>query len=133
MNKKTFFGYMGKILRVDLSERKTWIDELDESTCRKYMGGVSLGSKYLYEEVSPDMEWSSPENRLIFMTGPLTGSKSPKSSRYIVAGISPLTGIWGQAHGGGAFGRGALQTRHERRRRHARGLVAELSGGGRGA
>jgi len=74
MNKKTIFGYMGQILRVDLSERKAWKEEVDEATYRKFVGGVTLGSKYLYEEVLPGVEWSSPENRLILMTGPLAGT-----------------------------------------------------------
>ena len=50
-----------------------------------------------------------PENLLIFMTGPLTGSIVPSSSRYVIAGISPLSGIWGKASGGGSF---AYELRH---------------------
>ena len=57
----------------------------------------------LWDETTPATDPLSPENELMFMTGPLTGSIMPKSSRYIIAGISPATGIWGQAHGGGSF------------------------------
>ena len=46
-------GYVGKILRVDLSERRTWSEDLDEATLRKWVGGVGLGAKYLYDEVPP--------------------------------------------------------------------------------
>jgi aldehyde:ferredoxin oxidoreductase len=98
-----FKGYNGKILRLDLSTRDTDFEYLDEATARKYIGGVGLAAKILWDETTPDTDPLSPENELVFMTGPLTGSIMPKSSRYIIAGISPLTGIWGQAHSGGYF------------------------------
>jgi aldehyde:ferredoxin oxidoreductase len=96
-------GYNGKILRLDLSTGDMDFEYLDEATARKYIGGVGLAAKILWDETTPDTDPLSPENELVFMTGPLTGSILPKSSRYIVAGISPLTGIWGQAHAGGYF------------------------------
>ncbi len=104
MNKKTIFGYMGKILRVDLSERKTWIEELDEATYRKYVGGVTLGSKYLYEEVSPGVEWSSPENRLIFLTGPLAGTRVAGSGSFCVISKGPMTNMGGSTQANGFLG-----------------------------
>ena len=96
-------GYNGKILRLDLTTGDVSYQYLDELTARKYIGGVGLAAKTLWDETTPNTEPLSPENELIFMAGPLTGSILPKSSRYIIAGISPLTGIWGQAHSGGSF------------------------------
>lgn len=96
-------GYTGRIVRVDLTTGKITYECLDEDTARKYIGGVGLAAKILWDETKPDTEPLSPENRLIFMTGPLTGSTVPESSRYVLAGISPLTGIWGQAHSGGSW------------------------------
>ncbi len=104
MNNKTIFGCMGKILRVDLSGKKTWIEELDEATFRKYVGGVTLGSKYLYEEVSPDVEWSSPENRLIFMTGPLAGTRVAGSGSFCVISKGPMTNMGGSTQANGFLG-----------------------------
>ncbi len=104
MSKKTIFGYMGKILRVDLSERKTWAEELDEATYRKYVGGVTLGSKYLYEEVSPDVEWSSPENRLILMTGPLAGTRVPGSGSFCTVSKGPMTNMGTSTQANGFLG-----------------------------
>ena len=72
-------GYAGKILRVDLTSEKITEEELDEATLRKYVGGTSLGAKYLYDEVPAEAEWSSPENRLIFAAGPLSGTRVPGS------------------------------------------------------
>lgn len=94
-------GYTGKIVCVDLSARKFSYEHLNEDIARKYIGGVGLAAKILWDETLPDTEPLSPESQLVFMTGPLTGSVVPSSSRYIVAGLSPLTGIWGQAHAGG--------------------------------
>jgi aldehyde:ferredoxin oxidoreductase len=96
-------GYCGKILRLDLTTGDIDYEYLQEQTARKYIGGVGLAVKILWDETTPGTAPLSPENELVFMTGPLTGSILPKSSRYIVAGISPLTGIWGQAHAGGRF------------------------------
>ena len=82
-------GYMGKILRVDLS-KKTITDEAlpSEDVLRKYIGGVGLGLKYLYDEVDPSIEPLDPESPLIFMTGPLTGTVWPCSSRHIVISLN---------------------------------------------
>ncbi len=95
-------GY-GKILRLDLTSKKISYDQLDDKTARKYIGGVGLAAKLLWDETDAKTGALAPESPLIFMTGPLTGTAVPKSSRYIVSGISPATNIWGQAHSGGAF------------------------------
>jgi hypothetical protein len=95
-------GYNAQILWVDLTEGRTEIRELGEEVMRKYIGGAGLAAKILWEETSKDTEPFVPENLLIFMTGPLTGVVQ-QSSRYIVAGISPLTNIWGRAHSGGSW------------------------------
>lgn len=96
-------GYNGKIVRVDLTTEKVGYENIDADTARKYIGGVGFAARILWDETTRETAPLSPENLLMFMTGPLTGTVVPKSSRYIVAGISPLTGIWGQAHAGGSF------------------------------
>ena len=96
-------GYRAKILRLYLSGGGMEFEYFDEQTARKYIGGVGLAAKILWDETTSRTAPLSSDSELIFMTGPLTGSIMPKSSRYIVAGISPLTGIWGQAHAGGSF------------------------------
>jgi len=96
-------GYVGKILQINLTDRKVDYRRFDEKLLRKYVGGSGLASKILWDETAADTRPLSPENLLIFMTGPLTGI-TPYSGRYIVAGISPKTGIWGEAHAGGWWG-----------------------------
>ena len=95
---------MGKILRVDLKEKKLWDESIDEEFARKYIGGVGIATKLLYDEVPKGADPLGPENKLIFMTGPLTGTTSPSASRYSVVARSPLTRLWGHANSGGSFG-----------------------------
>ncbi len=98
------FGFMNKILRVNLTQSTTKVETIPEQWAKDFLGGSGLATKYLYEEVPPDIDPLGPENKLIFMTGPLTGTASASASRYSVVAKSPLTGIWGQGNSGGSFG-----------------------------
>ncbi|MFC1929995.1 aldehyde ferredoxin oxidoreductase family protein, partial [Chloroflexota bacterium] len=95
--------YSTKILVVDLNHKKSSITEVDSSVLRAYIGGAGLGAKILWDETSHATGPFSPENRLIFMIGPLTG-KVPQSSRALVCGLSPLNNAWGEAAMGGSWG-----------------------------
>lgn len=82
-------GYVGRVLRVNLS-RKTFREEPlpDEGVLRKYVGGLGLGLRMLYAEVPPSVKPLDPENKLFFMTGPLTGTAVPSSTNYTVVTLS---------------------------------------------
>ena len=99
------FGYMGKILRIDLTNGKITEEFPDENTLKMYLGGAGLATKYLFDEVKKGIDPLGPENKLIYMTGPLTGTVSPSTGRYSVVAKSPLTGAWGQANSAGFWGR----------------------------
>jgi len=98
------FGYQGKILRVDLVERKTEVQELDADLVEKYVGGVGPAAKILYEETTPETDPLGPENVLLAFTGPFTGTRVPSSSRHHVVARSPLTGLFGESNVGGSWG-----------------------------
>lgn len=98
------YGMMGKILRVDLSQEQIVEESLPPALVRKYIGGAGLATRYLYDEVPKGTDPLGPNNKLIFMAGPLTGTASASASRYSVVAKSPLTGIWGHANSGGSFG-----------------------------
>jgi len=98
------FGFMGKILRVDLARGTISEEELREDMMKTYIGGVGIATRYLYDEVPKGADPLGPENLLILMTGPLAGTASASASRYSVVAKSPLTGIWGHANSGGSFG-----------------------------
>ncbi|MFA7248161.1 MAG: aldehyde ferredoxin oxidoreductase C-terminal domain-containing protein [Dehalococcoidia bacterium] len=84
-------GYAGKILRVDLTAETLTDETLDEATLRKWVGGVGLGAKYLYEEVPPGVEWDDPENCLIIASGPLGGTRAGGSGMISISTKGPLT------------------------------------------
>jgi len=97
-------GYLGKILRVDLSSERIWTDDLDEATVKKWVGGVGLGAKYLYEEVPPGVKWSDPENLLIWTTGPLAGTVVAGAATINIMAKGPMTNLAGSSQANGFFG-----------------------------
>jgi aldehyde:ferredoxin oxidoreductase len=98
------YGFMGKILRINLTDGNVSVEDLPQDWSRDYLGGAGLATKYLYEEVPKGTDPLGPENKLIFMVGPLTGTVSPSAGRSDVVAKSPLTGIWGHANTGGQWG-----------------------------
>ena len=97
-------AWMGKIIRVNLSYGDYQIEEIDPDYVRPYFGGRGLGSKILFDEMDPQVDPFSPENKLIFMTGPLTGTGAPCGARYMVITKSPLSGTIACSNSGGFFG-----------------------------
>jgi len=97
-------GYAGQILRVDLSKGSTFNESLDAATLRKYLGGAALGIKYIFDEVSPDTGWSDPENRLVFGSGPLSGTRLGGSGGVAVATKGALTNGMASSQANGLFG-----------------------------
>ncbi|HEY74610.1 MAG TPA: aldehyde ferredoxin oxidoreductase family protein [Thermoflexia bacterium] len=97
-------GYMGRLLRVDLTERRMWDEPLNEEWARKYVGGSGLAARILYEMVDGDTDPLGPENPLVLMTGPLVGTPMPSAGRLSVCALSPLTSIWGESNTGGFVG-----------------------------
>jgi aldehyde:ferredoxin oxidoreductase len=98
------YGYLGKILRVDLSRSRLWDEPLNEEYARSFVGGSGLAARYLYELLDLSTDPLGPENPLFFLTGPLVGTSMTSAGRYSVCARSPLTGIWGEANSGGFFG-----------------------------
>lgn len=97
-------GYNGKILRVNLSEKTVKFEPLDIKEAQKFIGGRGLGTKILMDEVDPGVDALSPENKLLFVTGPLTGTSTPTGGRYMVVTKSPLTGTVACSNSGGYWG-----------------------------
>jgi aldehyde:ferredoxin oxidoreductase len=98
------YGYLGRILRVDLSSGKTSSELLDEATLRKYVGGASLGVKFIYDEVPPGVEWSHSANRLFIGSGPLGGTRIEGSGAIAVVTKGALTNGMASSQANGFFG-----------------------------
>ena len=97
-------GYMGKLLYVDLSRGKIWTEETPEGYARAFLGGSGLACRMLIDMIGPDTDPLGPDNVLMFMAGPLTGTEAPCCGRYTICSKSPQTGIWGESNAGGYFG-----------------------------
>lgn len=100
----TLPGYLGQILRVDLTQQRTWIEPLNADYAARFLGGSGLGARYLWDYVTPDTDPLGPDNPLIFMTGPLVGTATPAAGRFSVVTRSPATRLTGEGNSGGFFG-----------------------------
>ncbi|MCO1600899.1 aldehyde ferredoxin oxidoreductase family protein [Desulfosporosinus nitroreducens] len=97
------FGYMGKILWVDLTTGFIQEEELQDDLIKKYLTGYGLGAKIIFDKQLPGVDPLSPENIFAIMSGLLTGSGAFFSGRWMIMGKSPLTNTWGDANCGGYF------------------------------
>ncbi len=98
------YGWTGTVLRVNLTTRQISKEPLREEWARDFIGGRGLGAKYLFEEVNPQVDAFSPENKLIFATGPLTGTNASCGARYMVVTKGPLTNTITTSNSGGHWG-----------------------------
>jgi len=98
------FGYAGKILEVNLSNGSVKIRETPEKLVRDFIGGRGLGAALLWKNLKPEVDPLSPENPLIFTTGPATGTPLPACARSEVVTKSPLTNTYLCSSAGGFFG-----------------------------
>lgn len=98
------FGWTGTVLRVNLTEGTVKKEALNLRDAKLYLGGRGLGTKIMMDEVDPGVDPFSPDNKLIFMTGPLTGTLAASPGRYEVITKAPLTGTIGASNSGGHFG-----------------------------
>lgn len=97
-------GYMGKLLVVDLTRRQIGEEPLDWTVARDFVGGAGYAARLLYGELGPQTDPLGPENTLVFMTGPLVGTRAPSCGRHEVCALSPLTELWGESNSGGFWG-----------------------------
>jgi aldehyde:ferredoxin oxidoreductase len=98
------YGYNGKILRVNLKDKTAKVEVLDLDKAKKFIGGRGLGTKIFMEEVDAKVDALSPENKLIIITGPLTGTPVPTGGRYMVVTKSPLSNTIACSNSGGFWG-----------------------------
>jgi aldehyde:ferredoxin oxidoreductase len=98
------YGCTGKVLRIDLSEGRSWIEEPEERVYRSYLGGSGLALHYLLRELKAGTDPLGPDNLLVFTNSVLTATPGPGLSRFTVAARSPLTGAYGKGEAGGWWG-----------------------------
>ena len=98
------FGWMGKILRIDLTRGTISQEALERDDLRNYIGARGLGTRLFVKEVDPNVDPLSPENKVIFMSGPLTGTFAPCGGRFNVVTKGVLNGTIAASNSGGNFG-----------------------------
>jgi aldehyde:ferredoxin oxidoreductase len=103
------FGWTGNFLRVDLTRNKAVAEKYDPRLALSFIGGRGFAAKILWDELTPGLDPLSPENKLIFAAGPLTGLGVPNNGKLVVAAKSPLTGGYGDGNIGTSAG---IQMRH---------------------
>lgn len=97
-------AWAGKLLRVNLTAGTVKSEPLNMGWAKEYLGSRGLGSKYLVEEVDPKVDPLSPQNKIIWATGPLTGTMASTGGRYTVITKGPLTGAIACSNSGGYWG-----------------------------
>jgi aldehyde:ferredoxin oxidoreductase len=101
---RNLMGWTGKILRVNLTDGTSKSEPLNMEWADKYLGQRGLASKYLVEEMDAKVDPLGPDNKIIFATGPLTGTCASTGGRYSVITKGPLTGAIACSNSGGYFG-----------------------------
>jgi len=94
----------GKLLQIDLSNKKISEINVEDDVVRNFLGAKGLGAYLLYTMLDSHTDPLSPDNLLMFLNGPLTGTSFPTSGRTTVVTKSPLTGLFLDSHAGGFFG-----------------------------
>lgn len=97
-------GFWGKVLKVNLNTRQCEIEEVHPNIYRTYFGGGALALYYLINEIPKGIDAFDPENRIVFMTSPTTGTKISGQARHTCASLSPLTGGLADSQSGGWWG-----------------------------
>jgi aldehyde:ferredoxin oxidoreductase len=97
------YGYVGKILHVDLTNNRVWKETIDDDLVKKFLGGRGLTSFLLWRELNPGIDALSPQNVLLFGAGTLTGTPAPSAGRTEVAFKSPANNAFSKSSTGGHF------------------------------
>jgi aldehyde:ferredoxin oxidoreductase len=105
MQQEDIFGYHGKLLRIDLTKQTHQTETISPNDRRLFLGGRGLGAAMLLRELPAKVDPLSPDNIIIFSTGPLVGSPVPGTNRYVLQTKSPQTGLYSFSVSGGRFGR----------------------------
>jgi len=98
------YSYAGKILRVNLSNKTVKAEDTRKDIAQLLLGGNGYAAKILWDELKPGTDPLSPENKIVLMTGPITGTGAPGSGFWEACFKSPLTGVWGESACGGWWG-----------------------------
>ncbi len=98
------YGYVGKLLFVNLTDRTYTVEDLKEEDARNFVGGPGLGAKILFERMEAKTPVFAPESMIGFVTGPSNCNGALLGGRYSFVSKSPVSGGWNDSNSGGHFG-----------------------------
>ncbi|MBR2716798.1 MAG: aldehyde ferredoxin oxidoreductase, partial [Oscillospiraceae bacterium] len=98
------YGYNGKVLLVNLTDKTYEIEDLPEEWAKMYLGGSTLGARYLYRLMKPNTPALAPEAVLGIVCGVTNGSNAFMGTRVAVVCKSPVNDLWNDSSCGGSFG-----------------------------
>jgi aldehyde:ferredoxin oxidoreductase len=104
MKNMELWGYMGKVLRVNLTNGSIQEESLDPELAEKYLGGSGFGAEYLYREVPPGVEWDDPRNRIIMSSGPMGGVSIAGGGTFCLVTKGPMTNLSVSTQANGFWG-----------------------------
>lgn len=107
------YGYMGKVLIIDLKDNSTSLYPWSDEEREKYIGGKIMAAKIISDNVKASVNAFDDENIIVVSTGPLTGTNAPASSRFNISTVSPLTGLLISSNCGGNFGLSLKRTGYD--------------------
>ena len=107
------YGYHGKTIRINLTDKSIKVESLEQEVAQKYLGARGLGVKTLMDDIDPKIDPLSEENELIIAAGALTGAPVPTSGRFMVITKAPLTGAIAISNSGGRWGAEFKATGHD--------------------
>jgi len=99
-----YFGFIGKLLKVDLTNESITTEDIDLDIGKEFMGGAGFACRYLYDLIDKDTDPLSENNIIMIMTGPFCGTNAPSFGRFVICAKSPYTQLWGESNCGGYFG-----------------------------
>lgn len=99
-----YFGFIGKILKIDLTEKKVSVEKINQNYSHNFLGGAGYACRYLFELIDKEIDPLSPRNKIMIMNGPLSGTAAPSSGRFVICSKSPYTNLWSESNCGGFFG-----------------------------
>ena len=98
-------GFAGRILHVNLSEKRTWTEPLDPALAKDYIGGLGMCIRLASDHIPLGVDPLAPEIVFVLGAGPLVGTDLPSSSRmYAVAKLPASNTVGWCGAGGYTFG-----------------------------
>lgn len=94
-------GFKGKLLHIDLGGQSSKTIKIPDNILKKYIGGRALGAKLYWDLISPEADPLGPDNVMMVLTGPLSGTMAPCAGKHLIVTKSPATGGWLDSYSSG--------------------------------